>query len=54
MVYGGTVESKEKDELEEADEVELWRAGDGLESPGTAVVLRERVGRGLIGVDSLS
>ena len=54
MVYGGMVESKEKDELDEADEVELWRTGDGLASSETVVVLRERAGRGFIGVDSLS
>lgn len=54
MVYGGIVESKEKDELEEAEEVELWRTGDGLESSATGVVLSERDGRGFMGVDSLS
>jgi hypothetical protein len=54
-VYGGIVESKEeKDELEEAEEVELWRTGDGLESSETGVVLRDREGRGFMGVDSLS
>jgi hypothetical protein len=54
MVYGGMVESKEKDELEEAEDDELWRTGDGLESSGTGVVLRDREGRGFMGVDSLS
>ena len=54
MEYGGMVESKEKDELDEAEEVELWRTGDGLESSGTGAVLRESEGRGFIGVESLS
>jgi hypothetical protein len=52
-VYGGA-QSKEKEELEEADEEELWRTGDGLESSEIGVVLREREGRGFIGVDDLS
>jgi hypothetical protein len=52
--YGGMVESKEKDELEEADELELWRTGEGLGLSATGVVLRERVGRGFRGVDRRS
>ena len=45
-VYGGTVESKEKDELEEAEEVRA--TGEPATAPITedGVVLRERVGRG--------
>jgi hypothetical protein len=51
--YGGVGESKEKEELEEAEELELWRTGDGVESPRTGAVLRESEGR-LTGVESLS